>query len=756
MTRYIVFALVVASAGLSWAKEPKTVQQALLLLEKGSTDEIASAKTFLIGVSDLLPRYERNISPLIEKTDTNQDLAARILQVLSSKGGAGCKLIARFVTSRHRVWTSEVVAHYEMVPECEPLKTAVGGILGWIKGPPLGSEDTAFFNQVLQIVRQNKISQIPNACRFLLGGSDDARKAMLQTIAEVAPEWAQPCLVQAYSDEIKKGGVNAVLRHEVLKTLFTVAGGDANPTLVLALGQKEDFSVACELLSNQKSAGISALVFALRTQEAKEEGTKRCLNQVGKEATSALLPLLAHPSEKVREFVIGFVANFPSVEAFAEIAKRLDKREWRIGGVMLFDLLPAYPIDKVEPFLRSALAENEEDVRLSALSAIEKIRAKKLEELVLKVAERDKSEDVRARAVEVGFHLGAKGLKELLTRQVQYESPKVALASAFAIAFVGDSEALRALRSTLAKKELTPDVLGAYERAIWLLTYSSPNVPNSTFKGFPERKVVKGGKEVRFGGGKATIFGKEKKPLLVVLPGGPGMDFAWLVDALPELASGYLVALLEPESSPVVEAQVFEALLSSLSRDKAVLLSLGLGGTNALALACEVPQKVAGLVAVSAPLPSAVQPFDDAIVLNLDEHFATFAKKVFDTQHLFVPEVLDMSLTRVLAPAMAKGAKEPWSALEVLWNTERYNTAAALLSRPQVRFSTADFAGKVAFILPKDALAGDVWQGFEKLVNEQPSRIKIFDVSGCGFLPIQSCKKAGIKAVKKALDFVSD
>jgi pimeloyl-ACP methyl ester carboxylesterase/HEAT repeat protein len=756
VTRYIFFVVVLASVGISWAKEPKTVQEALSLLEKGSADEVASAKDFLVAKSDLLVRYEKNISLLIEKTNTNSDLAPRILQVLSSKGDAGCKLIARFVTSRHRVWTSEVVSHYEMVPECELLKTAVGGILGWLKGPPLDSLDTALFNQVLQVLGQKKISRIPNVCRFLLGGSDETRNAMLKTIAEVTPEWSEPCLVQAYSDEAKKGNGSAALRHELLKTLFAVGSEDANPTLILALGHKEDFPVACELLGKQKGTGIFALVFALRTQEAKEEGTKRCLDQMGKHATSALLPLLAHPSEKVRGFVIGFIANFPSDEAFAEIAKRLDKREWRIGGSMLFDLLPAYPIDKVEPFLRSALAESEEDVRLGALSAIERMRAKKMEDVVLKLAEMDKSEDVRARAVEVAFHIGAKGLKELLTRQVQYESPKVAVASAFAIAFVGDSEALKALRSTLSKKALAPNVSEAFERAIWLLTYEDPSSPKSTNKGFPEKKEIKGGKEVRFEGGKANIFGKQKKPLLVVLPGGPGMDFVWLQDALSELASKYLVALLEPESSPIVEAQSFEALLSSLSRDKAVLLSLGLGGTNALALACDVPAKVAGVVAISAPLPSAIERFDDAIVANLNEPFATFARKVVETEHLFASDVLDMSLTRVLAPAMTKGAKEPWRALQVLWNVERYNTAVALLSRPQVHFSTADFSGRVAFILPRDALTDELWQGFEKLVREQPSRIKIFDVSGCGFLPMQSCEKAGVKTLKKALGFVSE
>jgi len=754
--RHIVFALVVFSTGFLWGKEPKTIPEALYLLEKGSPDEIASAKSFLVATKDLLPRYGTNISSLIEKTRVNPDLAPRILQVLSSKGDAGCKLIARFVTSRHRVWTETVVSRYDMLPECEALRSAVGDILGWLKGPPLGYEDIALFNQVLQIVRQKKVSRVPDACRFLLGGSAEIRRAMLDTIADVGFEWSSPCLLRAYDEEVKKGERTGGFRHEILRTLSVVAGEDANATLVLALANKEDFSVACELLAKQKKTGIATLVFALRTQEAKEEGTRRCLTQIGKDATSALLPLLAHPSERVRQFVIRFIGNFPSDEAFAEIARRLDNREWRIGGVMLFDLLPAYPIDKVEPFLRSALAENEEDVRLSALSAIERMAAKRLEDVVLKAAETDKSEEVRARAVDVAFHIGARGLKDLLTRQVQYESPRVALASAFAIGFVGDSEALTALRSTLSKKELPRSLVDAFERAIWLLTYADPAMRKSTYKGFPPNREVKGGKDVRFEGGRATVFGKEKKPLLVVLPGGPGMDFVWLQEAIPELKSKYYIALLEPESSPTVEAHTFEALLSSLAREKAVLLSLGLGGTNALALACDLPDKVIGVVAISAPLPSAVQAFDDAIVANLSEPFATLAKKLIETQHLFVPDVLNMSITRVLAPAMAKGSSEPWRVLQVSWNVERYNASAALMSRPGVRFSTADFPGRVAFVLPKDAFVRELWEGYERLVTEQPSRIKIFDVSGCGFLPIQTCDKAGMKALKKALDFAAE
>lgn len=734
----IVWALVPWTAG---ARVPMRPEAAIRALATAQGEELQAAIDLLEARPDLLKKYGQALARLVDSAATDSDTAVRVLGLVNNRGEEGCRFIARFVDARHPAWLDEVLRRYLLLPRCEALRRAVTGVLVWAGDPESSATAARLVDQVIALARQTREPLIPDeACHLVLSGSEGRRREAIAMVVDASPPWSERCLVQAYHEEARGDGR---LRADLLRGLSKLGGVDSIPTLTVALDNPQDHDLACEMIRSAGPAGLAGLLFAVRTSQAPSEGVSRCLIGFGTSAMEAVLPLLDHPSGGVRAFVIRYLEHHPNDLAFTELKKRYEKGEGRVPRVVLLDLIGRHVSEEVRAVLRDALKDDDQGIRLKALDILERRQDPKDFAAILVSAEEDPSEVVRIRALEVAWRLGSSDLPGLATRMAHYETPPVVALAAKVLGFVGGTEALGILRRLATARE--EEVSSIAKTALWLLTFDDPTKDSGKVRVAPRIEVPKGGREVVINGGRAAVYGK-KGPLVVVLPGGPGMDFTWLYPILSDLADKAVVALLEPsndkESSArprLVEPALLGALLAAMERQRAVLLSQGLGGTAALWLSTLEPEAVSGVVAIVAPLPGTVDALDEAVLAGLQEPFKSVAEDLLAHQAAFRPEVLNRDLTRVLAPALTGKANRPWDLLGVPWDILAYGQTEAALSRPEVRFSPAEFPGPVLFVLPKSRLPTSVREAFDALAAQAPERVTIEDLSDCGFLPVTEC-----------------
>ena len=752
MRRWIAWLVAMAAIPANGpAKPPTRPEAAIRMLATAQGEDLEAAMQLLKGRPDLLKAHAGAIERLLDSAPSDPDVAARVLALVRERADEGCRFIARMIQPRRVAFVSEVVNRYALLPQCDALRSQVSGILAWVPDPETSAIAARLCDQVIGLVRETRESSVPEAaCRFVLTGPEGRRRDAIEMVLAAAPPWAERCLIRAYHDEVRSNGP---VRADLLQAVARLGGVDSVPTLIVALENPEDREAACGLLKSAGTAGLSGLLFAVRTSQTPEAGVAECLMSIGPPAVGLLLPLLDHPADGVRSFVVKFLERHQDEEALADLLRRYEQGRWAVPRTVLLDLIGRYPLDRIHETITSALRDDDEAIRLQALAVIERRQDPDAAQAVLASAEDDPSDAIRIRALEAAWHLGVEGLAALAVRMVQYEKPEVVAAAAKVLGFTGGPEAVAVLDPLRHARE--PAVAEAARTALWVLTYRDPTGRVEKYQAPAALRRPKGGRDLAFGGGRAEVFGK-KGPLVVALPGGPGMNFDWLYPVLDDLAGDAVVALLwpDPADSPgrVVRPALLRALLEAVQRPKGVLLSQGLGGTAALWLTVLEPDAVQGVVAIAAPLPGTLDAMDDAMREGLPEPFKSLAAELVATQAAFRPEVLDRDLARVMAPALVARGQKPSDLLAVSWDLRAWGQAYATLSRPEVRYSPAEFSGPVLLLEPMSRLQGSLQDTFRGLTAQAPDRVVIEDVGDCGFLPQTGCTSRVRRLIEKFVD----
>jgi len=754
MNRIGIAGLIASFAVLASAQAKEfTPSAAIRTLSRGQGDELQAAVESLRAMPDLLKTHGKALAALVSSAPSDPDVTLRVMGLVRERGEEGCRFVASLVTQGNSAWVKEVLTRYRALPTCAALKGAVAGILSWATGPASSADAALLVTQALALVGEDRYAGMPDCCRLVLAGPEALRRQAIRTVQAARPPWGDACLIRAYSAEVQAPRSPETVRRDLLGAVAASGGVDAVPTLVLALDKGADGDLACELLLGLGKAGRNGLVFAVRTGEGGSDGVYACLGKAGETAVSEALPLLDHGSARVRARAVDFLSRFRSREALLVLADRF-LSGGRVDRATLLGLLVRYPVADVREIVDHALDDPDEKLRLDALEAIERLHCREFSKELLAMAEEDKSPALRRRTMEALWHLGDPAAVTLALRQAQYEMPAVATQAIRVLAFTGDQKAVDVLLPLLKSKEKT--VAAAAATSLWMLTYQDPaRETKPTFKAWPKRPAPPQGREVKWEGGRATVIGK-KGPLVILLPGGPGMDLSWAWPYLKDLADEAVLAF--PERVPAPDPATDDGVLSpdfvasaarAVGRPKAILVSHGLGGTDALWIASRLSELVTGVAVLAGPLPGRLQGFDDAIVLSLPEPFKSAATTIVETQALFDTDALNRSLGRVLAPAYAGPKSSAGDVLGVPTDVRRYGRASAVLSRPEVRFASTEVRGRVMFVLPMSRLPDQLRAGYVDAAVASPGTVAVEDLSDCGFLPQATCTSRVVKLLSR-------
>jgi len=229
------------------------------------------------------------------------------------------------------------------------------------------------------------------------------------------------------------------------------------------------------------------------------------------------------------------------------------------------------------------------------------------------------------------------------------------------------------------------------------------------------------------------------------------MDLTWAWPTLQDLADDAVVAFVSPivaegdtTSSGLVQPAQIECVRQVLGGGRVILVSHGLGGTWALSLAAALPDAVAGVAAVMAPLPGRLEDIEETLREALKDPFRALAKAVLEARARFVPAALNRALSRLFASTMA-GKAEPASALGLGWDVAREERAIALLDRPEIRFVPAESHALFLLVVPT-GLSQAATDAYVALATSAPDRFAVQSWEGCGFLPEVGCTSKAIKA----------
>lgn len=282
---------------------------------------------------------------------------------------------------------------------------------------------------------------------------------------------------------------------------------------------------------------------------------------------------------------------------------------------------------------------------------------------------------------------------------------------------------------------------------------AEPRKGKAEFRGAPRAKALPKAREVACGGATAQVLGK-KGPVVLVLPGGPGMDLGWARPWLHDLADDAVVAFVTPDgtdlASPggagLVTADQVRCLAQALGGGPVVLASHGVGGTWALSLAAKAPDAVSGVAAFLAPLPGRMDDLDQALAASVREPLGGLALRLVETQQRFAPAALNRYLARIFALALAGKSDEPERTLSVAWDVQRAGRAYAVASRPDVKVDFAAGTARALLVVPP-GLPKEAADAYVSLAASAPDRVTVASWEGCGFLPEVACTSKAVKAI---------
>jgi pimeloyl-ACP methyl ester carboxylesterase len=752
-TRLWIAALAIVglmASSVAEARPPATTAAALRTLTTGVGEDLAEAMTFLKERKDLLTRNGRDLAKVVAEKGTDPDVLRRVIEVLVDRPSDGCAFIAGMVRKDLLPWVDLVIARFPTLPRCEALDVALAGILSW-SADPVGDPGSARrVDRVLDRVREGGLVRgADEACRFVLAGPPALRRKALDTIRSIPAASTDGCLIQAYGEEARKGPSD--FRAELLKAIASLAGMDSVPTLVLALERPEDRDLACDLLGEAGERGISSMMFAVRTSDVPPAGLRACLRRAGNRAVDAMLPMLDHPNAAVRGVAADHLREFHSDEAFEVLRHRFVDGVGRTPRSTCLEAIAAYPVEKMRDILEQALVDDDPQIRLLAADLVEVRHAREVVPTLTRAAEEDPDAGIRRRLLEALWRMGDPSAVPLVNRMAQYEEPEVVVAAVHLLGFLGDGDSLKILAGLRSSREA--QVVDAARKALWVLSYQNPDQKKPSMRSAPKVPAPAKGRDLECGDARAVVIGR-KGPVLMVLPGGPAMDLSWARPWLDVLGKDAVTAFVDPpEDGPgsaagLVARSDLECLAGELGADRFFLLSSGLGGTHALALAAGMPDKVAGVLVISSPLPGRLDALAAPLRAALSEPFGSILDQIMEHSHRFPSDVLDRYRARLEAPAMGSDARDPGQVLNVSWNTARTAEARKILDRPDVRFEPAEFGGVARFLLPTDLLPDEIMEPYRAFQEAFPERVQVTALDGCGFMPQIDCARKVRGAVK--------
>ncbi|HOU54373.1 MAG TPA: hypothetical protein PLQ97_10635 [Myxococcota bacterium] len=746
-------------ATMAWARPPqaprpfRTPDQALKVLADPG-EEGTRAEEFLTSRKDLLPRWEKGLQAVTDGRSDDDEVASRVVRVAEAQGQAGCVFLGNRLGVRRPALTRVALRGDGARFPCPEFGNGVLRLLSEARGLAREASWQGVFRDAwTEVRRRGTPVDTGLGCPWVLGSDGDLRDLTLDAMLGAPTEGLAACLVQAW-EELARRDQAPEFRARLLQGLARRERTEAVPSLTRALGEEADRELACRLLIDMGDPGLEGLVFALRTGDGRNVGVQQCLLASGPAPTGALIPLLDHPAPRVREFLLRFLTTHRTPEGRQALAIRFLQGRGAIPRKTLLTALASFGAEAIEEPLRAALSDGDPAIRRAGLLVLEETRATTRLDLVRELAEEDPDPSLRALALEVAWHLGDSSVLALARRQPSYEEAPVAGKALEVLAFLGGEAETAAVASALSHKD--PEVAAEAHRAAWVMGLQAPHKGKVRHVGPPGMPKAPKAREIACEGATARVLGK-KGPVALVLPGGPGMDLSWAEPWLWDLADDGQVALVSVQGeSPEAQAglaspEQVRCLADLLGADRVMLVSAGVGGTWAWRVGTRMPERVAVVAGIAAPLPGRPEDLDRALRDGLEEPFRPWITAMVETQQRFLPEVLDQAFSRVFARSLAGPKGDPREALRIRWDLRRSGAAAAIASRIEAEPADGQAPGHVLWVLPGVGLPTDVRDAYLARAAADPGRESVVSWDGCGFLPEVACGSRVVKALAERL-----
>jgi len=736
-----------------------TVESAVESLAVGLGAEYDEAQAFLQSGNDGLAARKGPVAAVLRKYPKDADVARRMLDMLSGFGTDGCSFAASLVSAGLPAFVAEILDRYPAALRCNQLDKAVSSIAGWAPDPSQSREAELF---VLDVISAFKLSMNATgamaACAWLSSGPASVRVAAADLIAAVKPSKGLDCLSLAFDSE--KNGENRELAGEYLEAIARFGGEASFPHLLNAFNNVNHFEKACAAVVRAGDTGIKTLVRAVRSTSGRDPLLKECFSRHAAVSRPYVLALLGDRSRDMRRFALDFF----TANHFPEALERF-KAGFRISDSTvvpdiprhdLFEAIASYPVEEISDMVELALADNDDQIRDRALELIQRRKSLAFAPALRTVAEFDPNRVSRIHALKIIMMLLDSTAEPLVRKLAEYEETTVATEAARVLGFIGSQESIEVLRKLARTHKGTERGLAALQALAFLGITRDPM--NAMYVGPVEPKAKKVDGTVACGRFEASRVGS-RGPLVIALPGGPGMDSAWAGGWIEELGRKATVARVEPvnresTTDAVLSAEELDCLVESMGQEKAVLVGEGLGGTSAMWLAFQAPARVAGLVTISAPLPGAVNAMDAVLIRNLPQPFDAIARELVEQSAEFRPAAVNYYLLKAFSPALAGGMSKAARAMHLRWDSERQAAARAELSRSEVRFNAMEVDRPALWILPAEMMLPEELESYRSLAAERPDKYRVFAIDGdCGTSPGISCSGVLVKQLRR---FIAD
>lgn len=728
---------------------PPTASQALTAFTTAQGEEFEAARAQLAATEALLTRHGRELAGIVGQHASDLDVLARVFELTVERGAEGCAFIAGRMGAAATVWTDLVLRRIDRVTPCAELDRALVQVLAWSPDPSTDPAAGTRVLQVMELVAAREVAGVAeNACRFVLEGAIGLRERALDLVAGTGSDAGRGCLVQAYVAETERGA--SPFRARLLDAIAGMGGVDAIPTMIVALERPEDREAACRHLLAAGERALSLMIFAARTAEKPAAGLQSCFRETGAAGADMVLPLLDHPQPGVRAFALEHLRRHHSPRSLQELLARFQRPAGRVSRAEALEILAGYPVEVGGDAVEAGLGDADEGVRMLALRLVERHHARHFVPTVLRVAEEDPVSEIRVRALAALWRLGVTEAVPLAVRMVQYEESPVAAEAARLLGWLGDAKAFDLLVKW-NKKTLDAEVREAVREALWVQSYADAAKGKVKRKVRPKPERLEKSREVACGGLRADVVGK-KGPLVVVLPGGLAMDHSWSRPYLDRVGKDAVVAFVQPETAEaagLIDPATWGCLFEALGRERATLVSSGLGGTAALWLASRDPSRVAGVVALGAPLPGTTADWDPLGIERLDAPFQNLVRRLLADRERFHPEALGRYLARAAAPVQAEDRRSPQGVLHVAVDLDRIDRAARALSGPDVALRPTEAGGPVLFLRAGATLDSEAGDAYRALEDAHPGRVSVQDVRGCGMQFQVACGGKVAKTIVK-------
>lgn len=742
------------------SRKPRiTVESAVESLAVGLGSEYDEAQAFLQSAGDGLAARKAPVAAVLKKYPRDADVARRMLDMLSGFGTDGCSFAASLVSGTLPAFVADVLERYPGALRCPQLDRAVASIAGWAPDPSQSREAELFVLDVISAFKQsmNRPGAMA-ACAWLNAGPASVRIAAADLIAAVKPAKGLDCLSLAFDSE--KNGDNRQLAGEYLEAIARFGGEAAFPHLLNAFNNVNHFEKACAAVVRAGDAGMKTLVRAVRSTSGRDPLLRECFSRHAAVSRPYVLALLGDRSRDMRRFALDFF----TVNHFPDALERF-KAGFRISDSSvvpdipredLFEAMASYPVEEISDMVELALADNDDRIRDRALELIQKRKSLAFAPALRTVAEFDPNRVSRIHALKIITMLMDTGAEPLIRKIAEYEETTVATEAARVLGFIGSQESIDVLRKLARTHKGTERGLVALQALAFLGITRDPM--NAMFVGKVEPKSRKVDGAVTCGRFQAARTGS-RGPLLIALPGGPGMNSAWTGSWIDEIARKATVARVEPvnrdnPTDALLSAQELDCLVESMGHDKAILVGEGLGGTSAMWLAFQAPARVAGLVTISAPLPGSVSVMEQVMLRNLPQPFDAIARDLIERSAEFRPAAINYYLLKALSPVMAGGIGKATRAMHIGYDSERLVTARSELSRSEVRFSAMEVDRPALWILPAEMMLSEEFDPYRALAAERPDKYRVFSIDrDCGTSPGISCPGVLVKQIRR---FIAD